>query len=134
MTTNTERCGRQDIPYLHILPGSIRSPAGLEWQILRKLPLIVLAGTLIPAAAYLFAELTAGSETDAKQLMSLAILSIALVVTMWTGAFTVAIACVVVWIMKGPAYIADGYPLIDSERPTMAVAVMNGARRRRPLS
>jgi len=27
------------------------------------------------------------------------------------------IACVIVWLMKGPAYVADAYPLPDSDRP-----------------
>jgi hypothetical protein len=35
----------------------------------------------------------------------------------WTVAFTVALLCVIVLIAKGPAYVADAYPLIDSDRP-----------------
>jgi hypothetical protein len=30
---------------------------------------------------------------------------------------TVAIGCVVVWVMKGPAYVADAYPVSHANRP-----------------
>jgi hypothetical protein len=36
---------------------------------------------------------------------------IGLVVLHWTLVFTVAIGCVIVVLMKGPAYVADAYPL-----------------------
>jgi hypothetical protein len=36
---------------------------------------------------------------------------------LWTAVFTVAVGCAIVWIMKGPAYVADPYPLSDSEQP-----------------
>ena len=45
------------------------------------------------------------------------ILAISLVVTGWTAVFTVAIGCAIVWIMKGPAYVADAYELIDADGP-----------------
>lgn len=35
---------------------------------------------------------------------------IGLVVLHWTLVFTVAIGCAIVWLMKGPAYVADAYP------------------------
>jgi hypothetical protein len=31
--------------------------------------------------------------------------------------FTAALFCLIVLIAKGPAYVADAYPLIDSDRP-----------------
>ena len=93
---------------------------GLEWVILKKLPLYLLGGTLIPAFMAilarmgLFADL---SDDPAKMVMGIDILAVALVITVWTAVFTVAIGCVIVWIMKGPTYIADSYKLQDSERP-----------------
>ena len=45
------------------------------------------------------------------------ILAIATVITVWTAVFTVAIACVVVWLMKGPGYVADAYDLSDADEP-----------------
>lgn len=105
---------------LRKMPGSRREPPGLEWVILRRLPLALLLGTAIPAALYLYASLypdPALGETVEKYLSGVGIASIATVLTVWTAVFTVAIGCAVVWIMKGPAYIADGYPLSDADRP-----------------
>jgi hypothetical protein len=45
------------------------------------------------------------------------ILAIATAVAVWTAVLTVAIACFVVMMMKGRAYVADAYELTDSERP-----------------
>ena len=42
---------------------------------------------------------------------------IGLVVFVWTAVLTVGIGCLIVWLMKGPAYVADAYPLPHSEEP-----------------
>lgn len=55
-----------------------------------------------------------GSE---KQFSAALILSFAVVITAWTAAFTLTIGCVIVMLMKGPAYAADEYPLPDAEQP-----------------
>lgn len=105
---------------LQKMPGQRREPPGLEWYILKRLPVFLLLGTALPAAVYLYANLypdPAGGETVEKYLSGIAIAAVATVLTVWTAAFTMAIGCAVVWIMKGPAYIADGYPLSDAERP-----------------
>jgi len=39
------------------------------------------------------------------------------VVLHWTVVLTVAIAAFIVMVMKGPAYVADAYPVEDSEAP-----------------
>ena len=36
----------------------------------------------------------------------------------WTVLLTVAIAAFIVTVMKGPAYVADAYPLNDSDTPS----------------
>ncbi len=105
---------------LQRLPGSRREPPGLEWQILRRLPTILLIGTVIPLVWYLSAAVfppPAGTDSAEKYLSGVAIAVIATVLTFWTAVFTVAIGCTVVWIMKGPAYVADSYPLSDAEAP-----------------
>lgn len=97
-----------------------QSPPGLERVILKKMPIYLLGGTLIPVFMSLFVRLqpfTTVAEDAAKQQMSIDILAVAIVITLWTAAFTVAIGCFIVWIMKGPAYTADSYELQDSERP-----------------
>jgi hypothetical protein len=106
--------------YLRKLPDSRRSPPGLERVILRKLPGALLAGTLIPLFCYAIAWLypqAAGDSTVEKYLTTVGIAAIAAVITAWTAVFTVAIGCVVVVLMKGPAYVADRYNLIDADEP-----------------
>ena len=101
------------------LPGSRREPPGLEWRIWKKLPMLLLGGTLIPLFAYAYAYLfpDPGPVPLEKYLSLLGILVIAAIVTVWTAVFTLAIGCFVVRVMKGPAYVADQYPLIDADQP-----------------
>lgn len=105
---------------MHKSSRSPREPAGLEWRILMQLPLLALAGLAIPLLcfgyAYLFPDPVAGESIE-KHLTSVAIAATAVTLTVWTAAFTLAIACAVVWIMKGPAYTADSYPLSDADQP-----------------
>jgi hypothetical protein len=100
------------------LPGFKRSPAGLEWVLLRKLPLIAVAGTAAVAVVAAAAWVLAASDPASQKLaMTVLIAAASAVVLHWTVVFTLALACVIVLIAKGPAYVADAYPLIDSDRP-----------------
>lgn len=94
-------------------------PPGLEWQILRRLPRITLVGLSIPVAmAVLVRVLPADPGIDiAKQVRSVDIFAIATAISFATAVLTLAIGCIVVYIMKGPAYVADAYPLQHSDRP-----------------
>ncbi len=106
---------------LNRLPGFQRSPAGLEWALLRRLPLFAVAGTVVPLLGWLMVWLAgewAGDVVSAKLVTSLEIALASLVVLYWTVVFTVALGCVIVMIAKGPAYVADAYPLPDSDAPT----------------
>jgi hypothetical protein len=101
------------------LPGFQRAPAGLEWSVLRRLPMITLAGTLLPFVGALVAGLFLGGDLATAKLAATIQIALASVLVLhWTVAFTVALLCVIVLIAKGPAYVADAYPLIDSDRPT----------------
>ncbi len=105
---------------LNRLPGFERSPAGLEWALLRRLPLFAVAGTLVPLLCWLMVSLAARWASiivTAKLAMSLEIALASLVILYWTVVFTVALGCVIVMIAKGPAYVADAYPLPDSDAP-----------------
>jgi hypothetical protein len=105
---------------LNRLPGFQRSPAGLEWAMLRRLPLFAVAGTVVPLLGWLMvllAEAWASSIVSAKLATSLEIALASLVILYWTVVFTVALGCVIVMIAKGPAYVADPYPLPDSDAP-----------------
>jgi hypothetical protein len=101
-----------------------REPPGLERQILRKLPKVTLVGLMIPAAlAVLVRILPPEPGLDvAKHIKSVDIFAIASAITFFTAVFTVAIGCVIVYIMKGPAYVADAYPLQHSDRPATGPA------------
>ena len=97
------------------LPGFQRSAPGLEQRIGRRLPAILLWGTLLPlvlaAASRLLTPTTAipGSSDGALLLWDYTMLGV--VVLHWTLVLTVALGCFIVWVMKGPAYVADAYAL-----------------------
>jgi hypothetical protein len=100
------------------LRGFQRAPAGLEWTVLRRLPMIALAGTGLPIVGALVATLFLGGEpAGAKLVATILIVLASVLVLLWTAVFTAALLCVIVLIAKGPAYVADAYPLIDSDRP-----------------
>jgi hypothetical protein len=106
--------------YLNKLPGSRREPPGLEWTLLRRLPLALLGGTLIPALAALGSHLRPPRDPFVdidKHLQMIDFMAIATVVTVWVAILTIAIGCCVVVIMKGPAYVADRYDLSDADDP-----------------
>jgi len=94
-------------------------PPGLELQILRKLPRITLVGALLIAMlSVLVRVIPPQPGVDvAKHINSVDIFAIASAITFLTAVFTVAIGCVVVHIMKGPAYMADSYPVEHADTP-----------------
>lgn len=99
-----------------------RYVGGLELVLLTRMPRFFLAATAIPLLISLFARLPLyldepNTLESVKALMSVDIFSIALLITLWAALFTVAIGCIIVWVMKGPEYTADSYHLQDSETP-----------------
>ena len=106
--------------FLNKLPNSRREPHGLEWKILKKMPMATLASLVIPGLMVLYARMSpmpAPGESVDKYLTGINIAAIATSVTALTAVFTVAIGCVIVVLMKGPAYVADEYPLSDASEP-----------------
>jgi uncharacterized membrane protein len=66
-------------------------------------------------ARFLF---TAGSATEIERhIQTFDFVMIGLVIFIWTAVLTVSIGCVIVWLMKGPAYVADGYNVSHSDKP-----------------
>jgi len=103
------------------LPGFTRSPAGLERGVLRKLPRIALFGTLLIALpSVIVRALNWGDSSTVAltQITTVDIYVLGVVVLHWTVVFTVAIFSFIVYVMKGPAYVADAYQLQDSHKPT----------------
>lgn len=102
------------------LPGFQRSPAGLERRLLRSTPQLLLWGTLLLAAPSVLSHALALFDPrliDERLLSTTDIMVVSLIVLHWTVVFTAAIAAFIVMVMKGPAYVADAYPLNDAERP-----------------
>jgi xanthine/uracil permease len=105
--------------WLNKLPNSIRSASGLEWKLWRKLPLILLVGTALPLLAAVVLHLLY-QDDGAEQLRWLQMVDYVVagvVIFHWTAVLTVAIGCVVVMLMKGPGYVADGMDVSHSDRP-----------------
>jgi len=98
------------------LPGFPRTPAGKERVVLRWLPRIFLFGSLLLAIPSLLVRVFA-SPDDALLVMTTDIYVISLVILHWTVVFTVGIAAFIVMMMKGPAYVADAYPMEEAETP-----------------
>ncbi len=105
--------------WLTRIPGSIRSASGLEWALWRKLPWIALAGTVLPLAGLLLyqwgVDVEVPAQARALQLVHYIVLGV--LVLHWTLVLTVGIGCVIVMVMKGPAYVADGLEVSHSDRP-----------------
>jgi hypothetical protein len=96
-----------------------QTPSGIELQILKKLPRITLVGTLLVLAMPVLVRiLPPDPAVDmAKKVRSVDIFAIAAEISFITLVVTIAIGCVVVHIMKGPAYAADSMPVEHSDRP-----------------
>ena len=87
---------------------------------LRLMPTMCVAGTLLPALASVLARLVMAGSNEAeliRRLQMFDFLMIGLVLFIWSLVMTLAIGCVIVWLMKGPAYVADGYELSHSDKP-----------------
>ena len=99
------------------LPGFTRTSAGKERIVLRALPKALLHGSLILALPSLFVRLFAASE-EALMLSTTDVFVIGLIILHWTVVLTVGIAAFTIMMMKGPAYVADAYPLQEAETLT----------------
>lgn len=100
--------------WLKRLPPTRREPPGFEWVVLRSVPKLMVYGTslfVIP-----FAILQYGIEpSSSSRLWELYF--IAGLIFFWTMLFTAALCALIVYLMKGPAFVADAYYLEDSDLP-----------------
>ncbi|WP_217126932.1 hypothetical protein [Hydrogenophilus thiooxidans] len=109
-------------PWLRRLPGSRKAPAGLEWKIFKRLPRWFAGGLLACAlppliARWWYADLGPAAE---KYLNTVDILTLAALVLHVTIVFTVGFGCLVVIIMKGHGYVADGIEVPSSREDDLA--------------
>jgi hypothetical protein len=106
--------------WLNKLPGFQRTPYGFELRLLRMIPSVLIAGTLLPAGFAGLARFfySRGTVDEVERLVhTFDLVMVALVVSIWMAVITIAIGCVIVWLMKGPAYVADGYEVPHSDKP-----------------
>jgi hypothetical protein len=99
---------------------SVRARSGLEWTIWRKLPLIAIAGTMLPILLAAALHFVIENDTDSAQLRWLQVVDfvvVAVVIFHWTMVLTVGIGCCIVMVMKGPGYTADSYQVSHSDHP-----------------
>ena len=102
------------------LPGSRIEPAGPERKVLRKLPMVTLVGTAACVMVSLLARLAWWGDNSDETLSAMQMVDIwviAAVILHWTVVLTVGIFCFIIFVMKGPAYVADGYELPDENAP-----------------
>ena len=95
------------------LPGYQTYESGLEQKILRQLPQITIMGILAIALPSVLARLLLTHK--AQQMID--ILVFATQIFFLGMVMTLAFAAFIIKLSKGPAYVADAYPLMDFERP-----------------
>jgi len=108
------------------LPGYSRTPPGKERVILRWLPRVLLGGSallVLPSLAVRVLLMYKPEQNTATLVTTVDIHVISLLILLWIAAFTVAIGACVVLVMKGPAYVADAYPLVDIESPETSTTI-----------
>mgnify|MGYP007028590134 FL=1 len=79
-----------------------------------------MAGTLLPMTWVGLACLAApepSTPASERELTQWFYIAIGVVVLHWTLVLTTAIGCVIVMLMKGPAFVADGFEVQHSDRP-----------------
>ncbi|MBH2009997.1 MAG: hypothetical protein I8H71_09890 [Xanthomonadaceae bacterium] len=99
---------------------SLRAASGLEWRLWRKLPLIALAGTALPLLCLALVHLLSDSAPSSAELRRVQMMDYVIggvIVFHWSMVVTVGIGCVIVMVMKGPGYVADGYRVSHSDQP-----------------
>lgn len=103
--------------FFKILPGFVKTPAGLEREVLRRLPKALVFGTLLLCLPSLMARIPGWEASATEVTTRIDSYAIAVIIVHWTLILTLAIAAFIVLVMKGPAYVADAYPLEDAEHP-----------------
>lgn len=95
--------------FFNKLPGFIKTPSGFEWVLFKKIPLIFSIGTSIPSTIML--TLYFGNDTLNPEQQKIIYQCLGVLFSVWFFIGVVAIGCILVIIMKGPAYVADPYEL-----------------------
>jgi len=101
------------------LPGFQQTPAGAERVTLQCLPRIAWLGTLLLLLPSLLARLAIWLSFSLESPGMPGMVDIyvtSLIILHWTVLLTVGIYAFIVLVMKGPAYVADPYPMNDADQ------------------
>lgn len=101
-----------------------RYPPGLERDLLRKIPKYLLGSVIIPLFMVMLVRLplieslfASTAEEIAKLHTTIDFLAVAIFVAILPVILALFIGCIIVILMKGPAYIADAYDVNDADEP-----------------
>lgn len=97
-----------------------KSTPGLERKILRYMPfafltIIFLCG--LPSVMVRYMEWKGSEMAVAAFIGRVDMIAAGVFFTLFNAVFVVTTGAILVTLMKGPGYVADGYKLIDSESP-----------------
>lgn len=100
------------------LPGTHRSPSGLEWKVLKKLPAVFFYGSALLLGCFVLLRFGV-LPVSAKHALIAQYSLIGTMLFHWMCVLGIAFYCAIIWLMKGPAYVMDPYHLpeqsIDSD-------------------
>jgi len=102
------------MPLFQKLPGFQRAAPGLEQRIWRRLPGLLFWGTALPLLTWLGLWLATGTGVGGAAERALGVWMYGLlgfIMLHWSLWIALALGCFIVRVMKGPAYVADAYPL-----------------------
>lgn len=111
------------LPLFGKLPGYTsrgRSVPGIERKILRWMPYAVLTIIFLCGLPSVMVRLMKwqGSDLAVEAFIGrVDMLAAGVFFTLFNAAFVITTGAVLITLMKGPGYVADGYKLIDSESP-----------------
>ena len=97
-----------------------RYPSGLEWVVLKKIPYLFAASVFIPGFMLIISRyfpFDGPAYEVVRMQVSIDFLAIATFFTSMSLLLVVGILCITICLMKGPAYVADAYPLNDADEP-----------------
>lgn len=100
------------------IPGFVRSPPGLERTVLRYLPSVFPAGLALLLTPSVGLRVAEQLDRDLRILVALERLELAalsLILPFCNVLVLAAVGAFTVMVMKGPAYVADPYPLKEAE-------------------
>lgn len=96
------------------LPNSARYPIGIEWPLLKKIPLIFLIGTVLIGLPAVNIYINSAEISADQYRVIYVCLGLWFSFTFFVG--VIAIGCVLIMLMKGPGYVADAYELPKEDK------------------